>query len=52
MVMRAVAGFMPKVMGIRIATPVAGPKPGSMPIMVPNVPPMKTQRILLNVNAV
>ena len=46
MVMIAVVAFKPKVIGMRMATPVVGPSPGSKPMRVPNVTPMKQKKRL------
>jgi len=42
--MIAVVALIPKVIGIRIATPVVGPIPGSTPIKVPINTPIKQNR--------
>ena len=42
--MIAVVAFIPKVIGIRIATPVVGPIPGSTPISVPISVPIKQKK--------
>jgi len=36
-------GPIVKVIGISTATPVAGPSPGSMPTIVPRIPPNATK---------
>ena len=42
--MIAVVAFIPKVIGINIATPVVGPIPGNTPIRVPISVPIKQKR--------
>ena len=41
--MMAEVGLSLKVIGIRIAVPAAGPRPGSTPISVPRTQPMKAK---------
>jgi len=42
--MIAGVGLSLKVMGIRIAVPAAGPRPGKTPIRVPKMQPTKAKR--------
>ena len=42
--MMAVVAFIPKVMGMRIATPVIGPMPGRTPRSVPINTPIKQKK--------
>ncbi|MNT92817.1 hypothetical protein D3C72_2341610 [compost metagenome] len=50
---KAVSGgrFMAKAMGISIATPLTGPRPGSTPTMVPMKDPIMATRMLVSENA-
>ena len=49
--MIAVVAFIPKVIGIRIATPVVGPIPGNTPISVPIRTPIKHIRRFMGESA-